>query len=460
MKVSHPKSLFVLASVELWNRFSHYGMRSLLILYMVGQLHFSDSLTFGIFASFCALTELGSILGGILADRYLGLRRSVMVGGWLIGIGHLLLSLKCSFFGALSFIVTGSSLYTTNVASLLGLCYQNDPKKQEEGFTLFYMAINAGALCSSLFCGFLATTFGFHIGFGLAAIGMIISNLTLCFFKKDLPETSVQRKDIQGGLILSLFFALSFVFIFFSQYLFFLIPIIGICALGFLIKRLDKQQILTRENIKKLLIYLGSFILFYGAQEMISSCFVLFSDRATDHLFLGIFKVPITLIMAMNPITIICLGPLINRILRSIKGPKTTLRMILPLGLSAFVYLFLSCATVVFSVPISFSLIILLVSILSMSELMIGPAMYNECSNTAPKEQKGLIMSIVAIGFSLAASIGGIFSKMMAIDTSQIEMLTYTHGFFIVGLIALIGAISFGYLLLRKKEQKNLVSIK
>jgi proton-dependent oligopeptide transporter, POT family len=151
-----PKAVFLLAFVQLWNRFSHYGMRALLLLYMINMQMFSDGAAIGIFAVYCALVELGGVFGAHLAQRFLGLRRAVMVGGWLIGIGHLLLALEIDFFIALGFVIVGSCLYTTNVATLLGEYYPEGDERREQGFTIFYMSINVGAFAANaavrIFC--------------------------------------------------------------------------------------------------------------------------------------------------------------------------------------------------------------------------------------------------------------------------------------------------------------------
>src|SRR5579864_3838664 len=121
--VRQPKAVFLLAFVQLWNRFSHYGMRALLLLYMFKVLKTPDPVAIGIFAVYCALVELGGVFGAYLAEKFLGLRSAVMLGGWLIGIGHLLLALELNFFAALGFVILGSCLYTTNVATFLGEFY-------------------------------------------------------------------------------------------------------------------------------------------------------------------------------------------------------------------------------------------------------------------------------------------------------------------------------------------------
>src|SRR5690348_14292917 len=139
--MDQPKAVYMLSFVDLWNRFSHYGMRALLVLFMIKVLQFSDAAAFGIYTTFCALDKCGAIFGGWIAEKFLGLRRAVFWGGWLVAGGHLCLSFNQFFLGLLLLII-GSSLFTTNIIALVGYFYQVDDERRSSGFTLFYMSIN------------------------------------------------------------------------------------------------------------------------------------------------------------------------------------------------------------------------------------------------------------------------------------------------------------------------------
>ena len=177
---TQPKALMLIASVQMWECFSFYGMRVLLVLYMIHQLGWSDAQAFGIFALYTGLVEFGGIIGGMVAEKFLGLKRAISLGGWLIMSGHLTLALGESFlfFRALALIIVGSSFFSTNLSALLGLFYGENDARRESGFTLDHAAINLGSLLASLLCGYVGELLGWNYGFGLAAIGMLSGNLT------------------------------------------------------------------------------------------------------------------------------------------------------------------------------------------------------------------------------------------------------------------------------------------
>lgn len=192
---SHPKGLYVCFMTELWERFSYYGMRALLIYYLTQHFLFSDEKSFVIYGAYTSLIWMLPVIGGVIADRYLGARKSVTLGAILLCIGHLLLILEGPaaiktvdngvaliqrndnylnlFFLALAFIITGVGFLKTNISTIVGSLYSKNDPRRESGFTLFYMGINLGAALAPLLCGWLGQTYGWRYGFGLAGIGML-----------------------------------------------------------------------------------------------------------------------------------------------------------------------------------------------------------------------------------------------------------------------------------------------
>ena len=154
--LGHPKGLFYLFFAELWERFSFYGMRALLVLYMTKQLLYSDTMSFGIFAAYMSLVYFTPIIGGILADNYLGYRRSIILGGVMMALGHFFLSIEqpIFFFGSLALIIVGNGFFKPNISTFVGTLYKKDDLRRDSGFTIFYMGINiglvknVGVLCS------------------------------------------------------------------------------------------------------------------------------------------------------------------------------------------------------------------------------------------------------------------------------------------------------------------------
>ncbi len=173
----HPTGLFVLFFAEMWERFSYYGMRALLLFYMMkGFLGYGDNEAYKVYGAYTALVYMTPFFGGMLADRLLGARRAVVLGGLLMAAGHLFMTIEVDyvFFSALALLICGNGFFKPNISTIVGSLYPEGSPKRDGGFTLFYMGINLGAAMSPLLCGYIGETYGWHYGFGLATIGMLL----------------------------------------------------------------------------------------------------------------------------------------------------------------------------------------------------------------------------------------------------------------------------------------------
>ncbi len=196
----HPPGLVVLFFTELWERFSFYGMRALLIFYLTKHFLFTDDEAYGIYGSYTALVYVGPLIGGVLADRIMGARRAVTLGAILLALGHFTMALEGppatlvtdptvgsvivrsnasveTLYLALSLIIVGSAFLKPNISALVGKLYQPGDPRRDAGFTLFYMGINIGAGAATLLCGYVGETYGWRYGFGMAGVGMLIGLL-------------------------------------------------------------------------------------------------------------------------------------------------------------------------------------------------------------------------------------------------------------------------------------------
>eukprot|EP00456_Euglypha_rotunda_P046916 TRINITY_DN373_c0_g1_i8.p1 TRINITY_DN373_c0_g1~~TRINITY_DN373_c0_g1_i8.p1 ORF type:complete len:753 (+),score=163.82 TRINITY_DN373_c0_g1_i8:1064-3322(+) len=179
--MGHPSGLFLLFFVEMWERFSYYGMRSLLLFYMIkGFLKLDDAAAYGLYGVYTALVYATPFIGGMLADKLLGSRRAVVLGGMLMAAGHLLMTYedKTAFSVALGLLICGNGFFKPNISTMVGAMYPPGSPRRDSGFTIFYMGINLGAAMSPLICGYVGETFGWHWGFGLATIGMLTGLMT------------------------------------------------------------------------------------------------------------------------------------------------------------------------------------------------------------------------------------------------------------------------------------------
>src|SRR5271157_2102703 len=175
--LGHPLGLYVLFFTEMWERFSYYGMRALLVLYLVKYLKWSQENASGLYKWYTSLVYLTPLLGGFLADRYLGNKIAVIIGAILMAVGHFLTAFEplAFFYSALGFLILGNGFFKPNMSTQVGRLYPPNDSRRDGAYTIFYMGINLGAFLSPLACGWLAdnTMGGYHSGFTLAGIGMV-----------------------------------------------------------------------------------------------------------------------------------------------------------------------------------------------------------------------------------------------------------------------------------------------
>src|SRR5689334_24484392 len=177
----HPRGLATLFFTEMWERFSYYGMRALLILFMTapvaaGGLGFDTAVAGAIYGLYTSSVYMACLPGGWIADRWLGARRAVLYGGVLIAAGHFSMAIPSltTFYLGLTLIVLGTGLLKGNVAVIVGQLYTRDDQRRDAGFSIFYMGINLGAFIAPLVCGYLGQRVNWHIGFGAAGVGMTL----------------------------------------------------------------------------------------------------------------------------------------------------------------------------------------------------------------------------------------------------------------------------------------------
>src|ERR1051326_371773 len=205
--LGHPIGLFTCFFTEMWERFSYYGMRALLILYMVGStqkpgLGFSTAKSAQIYGLYTMLVYLMGVPGGFIADRWLGHRRAVFVGGVIIAAGHFSMAFPslASFYLGLGLIIIGTGLLKPNVSTIVGTLYRRDDERRDSGFSIFYMGINLGAFISPLVCGWLGQKIDWHAGFAAAGVGMVLGLIQYAAGQKYLtPVSEVDKQAEQAA---------------------------------------------------------------------------------------------------------------------------------------------------------------------------------------------------------------------------------------------------------------------
>ena len=179
----HPVGLFILFFTEMWERFSYYGMRALLVLYLVEEissenpgLGWTSEEAGNLYGWYTMLVYITPIIGGVIADKLLGFRKAITTGAILMSLGHFSLAFEPmpAFYLGLGLLIVGNGFFKPNISSIVGQLYPEGSQKKDSGYTIFYQGINVGAFLGSILCGYLAETMGWHFGFGLAGVFMVI----------------------------------------------------------------------------------------------------------------------------------------------------------------------------------------------------------------------------------------------------------------------------------------------
>jgi POT family proton-dependent oligopeptide transporter len=286
----HPRGLSTLFFTEMWERFSYYGMRAFLILYMTasaanGGLGFADTQAASIYGLYTGSVWGGSILGGIIADRFLGQYRSVLLGGAIIAAGHFTLAFHALpfFYSGLALIVIGTGLLKPNVSTMVGSLYPADDSRRDAGFSLFYMGINLGAMLGPIIAGYLAQRVDWHLGFACAGVGMALG-LTQYVWGRGRLKAAIERLSLERQSRRA--------------------------AAASQTAQADARGFTASEwkRIGMILILVAAATLFWAAYEQAGSTLTLFADRYTR---LDVFGIPFpsSWFQSVQPIFVILLAP-------------------------------------------------------------------------------------------------------------------------------------------------------
>ncbi len=297
-----PRQLYLLFFAEMWERFSFYGMKALLIAYMVTELKFDEPKSYGILGAYSALVYTMPMLGGMLADRFLGYRRAVIYGGILMTIGHLVLALpqEWSFFYGMAFIICGNGFFKPNISSLVGTLYEDNDPRRDSGFSLFYMGINIGAALGGLLCGYVGQRINWHYGFGLAGIFMVLGLIVFVIGQKSLghrglpPNLVALRKRTIGITNEQLIYVASLLIVPVVVALFnrheimdYFMAVLGVIAISYVLWEAFRMDAASRNKLIAALFMIIFSILFWAFYEQNAGSLNLFAMRNVDMHVMG-----------------------------------------------------------------------------------------------------------------------------------------------------------------------------
>lgn len=435
--LGHPRGLFLLFFVEMWERFSFYGMRALLIFYLTQHFLFSDRDASYAYGAYMSLIYISPLMGGYLADRYLGQRKSVLFGGIVIAAGHVILGLESDsrdamgvglFWLGLATIITGTGFLKSSASALVGQLYPRDDLRRDPAYTIFYMGINVGGAIGPIICGYLGQVWGWHWGFGAAAVGMIAGVIGFALCKPILagagePPEPARLAERVGGIIS-------------REWLVYLSSLLAIVVCWFLIQnhsvvgwalgiagpvlllyvlweafgRLEGHD---RHRMLAALFLLVINPIFWGLYEQTGSSLNLFTDRYTDRTMLG-WTVPASLFQSVNAFYILIFGPVMAGlwIWLAKRGwePSTPAKFGIAIVLVGAGFLVLDAGTGAPGTLTPVLFIFLLYLCHTIGELCLSPVGLSAMSKLAPARMIGLMMGIWFLAMALGEYAAGAIS--------------------------------------------------
>ena len=378
----HPRGLSTLFFTEMWERFSYYGMRGFLILYMTKALGFTDPHAGAVYGNYVGSVWLAAIFGGVIADRWLGHYRSVLLGGTIIALGHFTLALHALpfFYAGLTLIVLGTGLLKPNVSTLVGSLYEQGDERRDAGFSIFYMGINLGALLGPLVAGKLAEGVDWHLGFACAGVGMTLGLVQYVLGRRRLAP-AIERLAARPGPAAA--------------------PAPGSTG-GFTSE--------DRKRMSAVVVFFAFASLFWGAYEQAGSTLNLFADRYVHLELLGI-KLYASWFVSVQAAFVILLSPAFAWLWvklgpRQPSSPAKFALALLFVGL-AFVLLMPAGAIAQGGVRISPLWLVAAYFIEELGELCLSPVGLSVVTKLAPKQVVGLMMGVFFLSNALGNKLAG-----------------------------------------------------
>jgi len=440
----HPKALFTLFFAEMWERFSFYGMRAFLILYMTDVLFQqiaqgqADTRAYGIYGAFNALLYAAPIVGGMIADKLFGFRRAILLGGMLMAAGQFTLAgnaywgdQELFFFAGLGLLAVGNGFFKPNISSFLGTFYDRNDNRKDSAFTIFYMGINIGALLAPLTCGYLAREVHWSLGFLAAGIGMILGlivfyrNMVKYEDKGNPPDLEKLRKPVFMGMnayVLVILASLITVPIFSGlinaeEVTSYIMIIGGTICLGYLVISAVKAE--DQVDGKRLLVFIVLFffhMLFWTLFEQAGGSLNILTDRYIEK-----HGIETSQFQAVNPLFIILLAPVFTwlwtKLSKRNREPRTPVKFFYALIQMAIGYLIIVFGTRIAMnsgemMPLIF--LILMYLFHTTGELSLSPVGLSVVTKLSPAKTVGFVMGTWFLSIAFAHKIAGFLGQEIA----------------------------------------------
>ena len=429
--LGHPRGLGLLFVTEMWERFSYYGMRALLVLYLVNALKWDTAHAANLYGTYTMLVYLTPVIGGYLADRFIGTRRSLVVGSIIISLGHFTLAFPgmTTFYAGLGLIIIGTGFFKSNVSTMVGQIYKKGDPRRDAGFTIFYVGINVGAFLGPLVCGGLAQSsrFGWHYGFAAAGVGMVLGLIVYLWGReKYLPGIGVSAErsgvmvaaasdatasgnPVTHGAIGAVLGGAVGYFLGSGSILGLVMGLVIGAALTITVLGTQGEE---RKRVIALFIVVFFVIFFWAAYEQTGSSMNLFADKNTD-LHAGSFNIPSSWFQSVNPFVIVVFAPIFAYMWTALgkagREPSTALKMVLGLALLAtgFLFMVIGGSRADTGVLVSPFWLVAAYTFHTWGELCLSPVGLSYVTKVAPVKFASLLMGVWFLANAAANKVAG-----------------------------------------------------
>ena len=443
----HPMGLYILFLTEMWERFSYYGMRGLLVLYMtanaVGQdsgLGWTNKEALALYGWYTMLVYVASIPGGLIADKVFGQKRSVLIGAIILCIGHGVLAIDAvwAFYTGLGLVIAGVGMLKPNISTMVGGLYKEGDIRRDKGFSIFYIGINLGSLLATLTVGLVVKAYGWHAGFGLAGIAMVFGLLVYIWGQKyltdvgNLVEVEKDSNDVSLGqlfgnltqpqsqtqLIITGVLALLSAYGWYSLGWAYGLLFVFLTVIAAMLMMIYKD-LASAENRDRFLVLLLSFIMviiFWGAFEQAGGLMNLYTDTKTDRMLFG-WEIPTIMFQSLNAGFIILFATGIaniwaNRKLKN-KAASSLFKMAMGIIIMGLGFVFMVFAAMEYDSSGSSSMIWLVLAYLfhTIGELCLSPVALSFITKLAPVKYASLMMGVYFAATGLGNKVAGLIGE-------------------------------------------------
>lgn len=473
--MGHPRGLAVLFFAEMWERFSFYGMRGLLILYLTKHWLFNDAFANSVYAGYAAMVYLMPVIGGLVADRYLGFKNAVMIGAILLCAGHLGMAFEGTpafladgtvvrdevalqvFYLSLALIIVGVGLLKPSISSIVGELYGPHDARRDGGFTIFYMGINVGAVLAALTCGYLGEAYGWAYGFGLAGIGMLVGLITfargrhLLAGKGDRPVLSQQRQRearwVLPGIALAV--VLAWQLMQHQDLVGGLLSVASVLAVvGVLVFMFVSCTAEERRSMGLLLFLIAYSVIFWALFEQAGSSMNLFADRNVDRTVAGI-EVATAQLQFFNPGFIILFAPLFSLLWQFLgrRGWEPSSSAKFGLGITqaglGFFLLVYGIDQADSAGQVAMVWLALAYMVHTTGELCLSPVGLSMVTRLSVQRVVGMMMGVWFLASSVAHYLAGVIAALASVEggataDAASSLAIYRQTFYMVGVVGTV----------------------